>query len=110
MIETFIGYDRMSKEYEKFPKEQELAYTALGLTGEAGEYADKIKKVIRDHDGYIDQSRQDGLIKELGDVLWYVSAAARALGVTLSVVATKNLEKLESRKQRGVLKGSGDNR
>lgn len=82
-----------------------LAYTALGLTGEAGEYSEKVKKYIRD--GYFDPV---SAIKELGDVLWYLAAAAYENGMTLEQVAQINLDKLAKRKAENKLNGSGDNR
>lgn len=82
-----------------------LTYCALGLTGEAGEVADKVKKSIRD--GVFDKQ---GILKELGDTLWYLTAAAADLGYSLEDVAIANVEKVESRKQRDKISGSGDNR
>lgn len=82
----------------------------LGLAGEAGEVSEKFKKIIRDRDGIItDEDRQE-ITKELGDVLWYVSAIADYLGVSLDDVASGNLDKLFSRRDRGTARGSGDNR
>lgn len=88
-----------------YPKSQGLTYTALGLASEAGEYAGKIKKEIRD--GSIDDKVAAA---ELGDVLWYVAAAADALGYDLSEIANGVIAKLADRQARNVLKGSGDNR
>lgn len=87
-----------------------LTYPVLGLNGEAGEVAEKLKKIIRDHDGQISDTQRDALIKELGDVLWYVAACCHELNVPMDEVAQKNLDKLASRKQRGVISGSGDER
>ena len=78
----------------------------LGLVGEAGEVAEKLKKSLRDG-AVLDK---EGMIKELGDVLFYVAACANFYGSTLEKVANLNMKKLNSRKERGVLKGSGDNR
>ncbi len=86
-----------------------LSYVGLGL-GEAGEVQGKIKKVLRDSSGHVTGSAREDIIDELGDVCWYVARLAAELGEPLSAVFTRNLEKLESRKERGVLKGSGDNR
>ena len=85
-----------------------LSYCALGLTGEAGEFANKVKKIIRG-DSTISGSSND-LINELGDVLWYVSECARNLNMSLELIATQNIAKLQSRQQRAVVKGSGDSR
>jgi NTP pyrophosphatase (non-canonical NTP hydrolase) len=82
----------------------------LGLVGEAGETADKIKKLIRDKDGVISDEDRELVVKELGDTLWYIASIARYLDVSLSDVAEGNLEKLESRWQRNLIHGAGDER
>lgn len=86
---------------------EELMYLALGLVGEAGEVANKVKKLFRDGDN--DDLRTE-LAKELGDVMWYMGRLSSVLGVDLTETLAKNVAKLESRKERGVLTGSGDNR
>lgn len=93
-----------------FPEEFAVMYLTLGLTGEAGEVAEKVKKIIRDSGGDITEDDISTLKKELGDVLWYLSVFADRLGITLDEVAATNLAKLKSRQQRDVLKGSGDDR
>lgn len=87
-----------------------LIYPTLGLAGEAGEIANKVKKILRDSSGNLQESVREDLICELGDVLWYIAALATDLNVELSEVANKNIEKLNSRKNRGTIGGSGDNR
>jgi len=87
-----------------------VSYSALGLAGEAGEYAGKVKKLIRDGCGEETPESRLKLIDELGDVLWYVAACASELNVTLSDVAQRNIDKLRDRDERGVLGGSGDSR
>lgn len=82
----------------------------LGLTGEAGETADKVKKIIRDKKGEATEEDRAAIIKELGDVLWYVASISRYLGVPLSEVAKKNIDKLEDRYQRNTIHGQGDER
>lgn len=82
----------------------------LGLVGEAGEVAEKFKKVLRDKDGVLSDSDKAEVIKELGDVLWYISSISHYLDVSLQQVADGNLEKVLSRKDRGMTQGSGDNR
>lgn len=82
----------------------------LGLVGEAGETADKIKKILRDKGGRATSEDREEIIKELGDVLWYVANVANYLDVSLSEVAEKNINKLTSRKSRGKISGAGDNR
>jgi NTP pyrophosphatase (non-canonical NTP hydrolase) len=85
-------------------------YPTLGLCGEAGEVADKVKKVLRDRDGVFDSEVLEGLKLELGDVLWYVAQLASELGFDLNEIATANLAKLASRAERNVIGGSGDQR
>ena len=85
-------------------------YPALGLGGEVGEVLNKVKKIMRDHDGMITDEYREILKKELGDVMWYLAATATELGLNLEEVAQLNLDKLASRKERGVLGGDGDNR
>lgn len=85
-------------------------YPTLGLCGEAGEVAEKMKKAMRDEGGVISEKRREETIKELGDVLWYVAMLASEMNVTLGDVAQRNADKLASRKERNVLQGSGDNR
>jgi NTP pyrophosphatase (non-canonical NTP hydrolase) len=87
-----------------------FTYPALGLAGEAGEVADKLKKVIRDNGGELTYPVAEAVGKELGDVMWYVAVLADELGFDLESIAINNLEKLASRSSRGVLTGSGDNR
>lgn len=87
-----------------------LAYLALGLNGEAGEVAEKIKKAMRDEGGVISDERRYLLRKECGDVLWYLTEMCSALGFSLGEVAAENIVKLMDRKARGVLQGSGDTR
>jgi NTP pyrophosphatase (non-canonical NTP hydrolase) len=82
----------------------------LGLVGEAGEVAEKFKKVLRDKEANLSDSDKAEVVKELGDVLWYISSITHYLGVPLQQVADVNLEKVHSRKSRGVTHGSGDNR
>jgi len=85
-------------------------YPTLGLTGEAGEVADKVKKVIRDRQGVFDVETREAIKLELGDVLWYVAQLASEMGYDLNDVAEANLQKLSSRAARGRIGGSGDQR
>lgn len=80
------------------------------MTGEAGEVADKVKKVIRDNKSQFTEEKKREIAKEIGDVLWYCAVLAHDIGFTLDEVARMNIEKLKSRQERGVLSGSGDNR
>lgn len=107
----FQTYQTMSRETAIYPNAgNNFIYPTLGLAGEAGEVSEKIKKVLRDHNGIIDQAKKEEIEKELGDVLWYVAQIASELELSLDQVAKKNIEKLFSRKARSVLSGSGDNR
>jgi len=94
-----------------FPKEKALEYLALGLTSEAGEVAGKVKKLIRDGEdveGF--EMKKIAIASEVGDVLWYCAMMAKEVGVPLGDIMQENLDKLHSRKERGKLSGSGDNR
>ena len=101
----FDAYQDFTDETAIYPPEKGLEYVALGLASEAGEFAGKVKKMIRDN-------KYDSLemMQELGDILWYVARAAAELDFHLSDVAIENVEKLKSRMSRGKLKGSGDDR
>lgn len=87
-----------------------IAYMTLGLAGETGEIAEKIKKIIRNHEGDFSKLDKEDMTKELGDVLWYLSALSTQLGIDLGEVAKVNLAKINDRKQRGVINSTGDNR
>jgi NTP pyrophosphatase (non-canonical NTP hydrolase) len=89
---------------------KDTLHWVLGINGEAGEVAEKVKKIIRDKNGIISQQDKLELGKELGDVLWYLAVFAEDLGLSLDKIAAENLAKLKSRKARGALGGSGDNR
>lgn len=92
-----------------YPREHAVIYPALGLSGEAGEVADKVKKILRGDSALTNEKRLE-IAKELGDVLWYIATLSDDLGYTMQEIAQLNLMKLSSRKERGQLKGSGDNR
>ena len=93
-----------------YPESRKIIYPTLGLTGEAGEVSDKVKKVIRDNNDEFTDERKRQIALELGDVLWYAASLAHDLGYTLDEVAQMNLDKLASRMQRDKIHGSGDNR
>ena len=104
-------YEYQASKTAIFPKEKALEYLALGLTSEAGEVAGKVKKLIRDGEdveGY--DMKKIAIASEVGDVLWYCALMAKEVGIPLNTIMQMNLEKLHSRKERGTLKGSGDNR
>ena len=109
---TFDEYQKLTSTTAVYPKEIQLAlsYLALGLTGEAGEVANKVKKIIRDHNGKVSSEIREKIIDEIGDVLWYAAQLAEILEAGLSEIAGKNIEKLLSRKDRNKISGSGDNR
>ena len=89
---------------------KDLLHWVLGINGEAGEVAEKLKKIIRDKNSEISDDDRQELAKEIGDVLWYLAVFAHQLGLPLGEVAQTNLDKLQSRHKRGVIQGSGDNR
>ena len=94
-----------------FPKEKALEYLALGLSSEAGEVAGKVKKLIRDGEDVEGlEMKKIAIASEVGDVLWYCAMMAKEVGVPLNTIMQENLEKLHSRKERGTLSGSGDER
>jgi NTP pyrophosphatase (non-canonical NTP hydrolase) len=104
-------YQRRSRATAVYPDAGDnLAYPALGLCGEAGEAAEKVKKAMRDDGGVLTDDRREALAGELGDVLWYVAQLATEAGLDLGEIAGDNLVKLLSRQERGVLQGSGDTR
>lgn len=106
----FSKYQELASDTAIYPDFARIIYPALGLVNEAGEVAGKIKKVIRDNKGNFSQEHREKIADELGDVLWYISALASDLGMDLNNIAKNNILKLESRKERNVLGGSGDNR
>lgn len=108
------------KEYQKFtrttaiyPQEQAAEYLTLGLVGEAGEIANKVKKVIRDQDNWSPEQFEDSrqsVKKEIGDVFWYLVRLVDEMGEDAEQILQTNADKLQSRKDRGVIGGSGDER
>jgi len=104
-------YEELAGQTAIFPKEKALEYLALGLTSEAGEVAGKVKKLIRDGEdveGF--EMKKIAIASEIGDVIWYCAMMAKEVGVPLNDIMKENLKKLHSRKERGTLHGSGDNR
>lgn len=110
---TFEEYQYQAAKTAVYPgrgKLNGLLYAALGLAGEAGEIANEVKKILRDDGELITFDRRTKLFKELGDVLWYIAAMTHELDEQLGEIAVANIEKLRSRKERGVLQGSGEDR
>ncbi len=108
---TFQEYQEEARKTAIYPnKDNNYIYPVLGLVGEAGEIAEKIKKVIRDDNYEITDEKREELTKELGDVLWYIANLSKELNISMEDIAMRNIEKLKSRQERGVLGGSGDNR
>ena len=108
-------YQEKIKEYDLFEATGNYNTVAfvekvLGLVGEAGETADKIKKILRDKNGVISDVDRLEIAKELGDTLWYLATVARYINMPLEEIAAMNISKLQSRKERNLLKGEGDNR
>lgn len=110
-IYTFEKYQTQAWETAIYPRKgEDLCYPILKLNGEAGEVAEKYGKILRDKEGRVSLEDRRALMDELGDVLWYISAIAMTLGADLEDVAQRNIEKLQSRKDRNVLHGEGDTR
>ena len=108
---TAADYQARACETAIFPKHRATEYLTLGLTGEAGEIANKVKKFIRDgasKDEYLAKRIEIGY--EIGDVLWYCAVLAEELEMNLGHIMEKNLEKLADRHKRGKISGSGDHR
>lgn len=111
----FIEYQKKSREMAIYPGlGSNFIYPTLGLAGETGEVIEKIKKLMR-NDGVtkaseIGDEKRAEIAKEMGDILWYIAQLGTELGITMDEMARKNLEKLASRKERGVLHSEGDNR
>lgn len=107
----FNEYQEKSRDTAIYPnKGKNFIYPTLGLIGESGEVAEKMKKVIRDKGGKISSDDRNEISKELGDILWYLAQMATELQLSLEDIADQNIEKLQSRKARGKLHGNGDNR
>ena len=107
---NFAYYQESAEKTAIYDRKYAMFYPELGLAGEAGEVAEKVKKLFRDQDGEFDQIWKLELTEEIGDVLWYLAAICRDFDIKLETAARLNLEKLASRQKRGKLTGSGDNR
>lgn len=103
-------YQEVARRTAQYPRESRVTYPILGLCGEAGELANKYKKVIRGAAGDPDQIDRESFIGELGDVLWYIASIASDIGVDLDLVAQRNCAKLAKRLEENTIGGSGDSR
>jgi NTP pyrophosphatase (non-canonical NTP hydrolase) len=108
---NFDEYQEMAKSTAIYPEQAQIVYPSLGVASEAGEVAGTVKKWIRDdRSAVMGIERQQKLTKEIGDTLWYLANLCTDIGVSLERVARENIEKLQSRQDRGVLEGDGDER
>ncbi|KKR09672.1 MAG: putative pyrophosphatase [Parcubacteria group bacterium GW2011_GWA2_39_18] len=108
---TLSEYQKEAQKTAIYPNVgNNFVYPVLGLCGEVGEVAEKVKKIFRDNEGVLDESKKQEIKKELGDVLWYVSQISTEMGLSLDEVASFNVEKLRSRQERAAIHGDGDNR
>lgn len=108
---NFKEYQAISRRTAIYPnKDHDYIYPTLGLAGEAGEVTEKIKKILRDQNGQVNDASRQEIAKELGDVLWYMAQLATELHLSLADIASDNINKLQSRARRGQLHGRGDNR
>ena len=103
-------YQKVALTTAIYPREQAIIYPTLGLTGEAGEVANKVKKIIRDGSNFKDEKLVSEIKAEIGDCLWYIAVLASDFDIKLSDIASANIEKLATRKSKGTIHGSGDNR
>ena len=112
---NFDTYQQKASKYDMSEAKMDVNHAGLvekifGISGEAGEVTDKFKKVLRDQGGKLTDEDVKEISKELGDILWYLASIARYMGVSFDEIAKNNLDKLESRFNRGKISGSGDNR
>lgn len=103
-------YDDLVRVSKIYPKNRVIEYPVLGMCGETGEVAEKVKKVIRDNHNKYDAATKQNILKELGDVLWYLVAAAQDLGYTFDDVIINNMNKVNNRISTNTQHGKGDNR
>lgn len=106
----FSEYAEAAAETAIYPHSHAILYPALGMAGEAGEVANKVKKIIRDGISKQPETWREDLASEIGDVLWYCAALAKDINIPLATIAAQNRDKLRARKDKGTLGGSGDKR
>lgn len=107
---TLNDYQKEALSTAVYGSGSKIIYPTLGLAGEAGEVADKVKKVLRDNNGEFDEWRKIQIAAEIGDVLWYIAALSDDLGYTLEDIAKLNIGKLSQRRANNTIHGEGDNR
>jgi NTP pyrophosphatase (non-canonical NTP hydrolase) len=105
---NFSQYQQQAKQYAIY--KDRILYPTLGLASEAGEVCGKVKKVLRDSQGFFSPEDKEQIRSELGDVLWYIAAVCSDLDLDMNTVASDNIIKLQDRMNRNKIKGSGDNR
>lgn len=109
----FLTYQKDSRKHAFYPNQntpESFRYLVYGITGEAGELAEHFKHALRDEQDTLTKERKDKIIKELGDILWYITNLGIELGINLEDIAKNNLNKIQDRLQKGTLKGEGDTR
>ncbi|MCZ2077881.1 MAG: HNH endonuclease [Bryobacterales bacterium] len=106
----FGEYQAKAKETAAYPPEMAIPYLTMGLAGEVGEVANKVKRIYRDHNGAVPPELRNAIRDEISDCLWYTAMLCTELGLSLDEVAQANIDKLTSRKARGVIHGNGDSR
>jgi len=109
-MSDFNSYQRSAAGTAIYPDQHKITYPALGMAGEAGEVANKVKKLIRDGPENRPDTWREDIASEIGDVLWYCASLASDLNLSLGMIAAQNLIKLDKRKDKGTLGGSGDTR
>ena len=107
---TLNEYQEHALETAIYPAESRIIYPTLGLTGEAGEVADKVKKIIRDNHKEFTPEKKAEIMKEIGDVLWYCALFATALSEDLQTIMERNIAKLRDRYPEGFDKARSINR
>ena len=99
-MSDFNSYQRSASGTAIYPEQHRITYPALGMAGEAGEVANKVKKLIRDGPENRPETWREDIASEIGDVLWYCAALASDLNLTLGMIAAQNLAKLQGRKDK----------
>lgn len=107
---TLDEYQQLALRTARKDKKDEIFHLVLGMVGESGEIAEKLKKLVRDHNSDLAKLDRNDIKKEIGDVLWYLAVLSDFLGLSFDEIAQTNIDKLADRKQRNVIQGSGDNR